>query len=281
MLPSDLTAPSLATMARPSTIDFSNSTDISRHGHWITAEQVGRSFQEGTRHHLGDTRNFVPTRKINVNSIEERASAKDVEEKVTGGEIVRRETNEFSAGSIHHKRDVWLALEPSVLVLTTIVSGYSIPFLSSPTKPPTTQNRTSALKHSSFVTSEIAGLLKSGSIRRVSDHNISHVLIHPLSVAIGKKLRLVLDLSHLNKFVDVPKFKLDDLSKILHVLPYHGYMTTFDLRSGYHHLRVCEEHSNYLGFQWQGTLFQFVVLPFGLSSAPHIFTKMLRPFIKK
>ncbi|CAJ0601770.1 unnamed protein product [Cylicocyclus nassatus] len=92
---------------------------------------------------------------------------------------------------------------------------------------------------------------------------------------------MVLDLSHFNKFITVPKCKFEDLGKILHVLPFRGYMATFDLKSGYHHVKVCDDHLQYLGFKWQGEIYQFLCLPFGLSSAPHIFTKLLRPFVKK
>ncbi|VDO50620.1 unnamed protein product [Haemonchus placei] len=38
-------------------------------------------------------------------------------------------------------------------------------------------------------------------------------------------------------------------------------MTTFNLKSGYHHVRILEGHMRYF-------------LPFGLSSAPYIFTKL-------
>ena len=57
---------------------------------------------------------------------------------------------------------------------------------------------------------------------------------------------------------------------------------SFDLRSGYHHVDIFPEHRAFLAFSWDfGTgvarYFQFTVLPFGLSSAPFIFTKLLKP----
>ena len=59
----------------------------------------------------------------------------------------------------------------------------------------------------------------------------------------------------------------------------------FDLKSGYHHIEILPEHRQYLAFAWDfGTwkvrYFQFCVLPFGLSSAPFIFTKILKPLQK-
>ena len=59
------------------------------------------------------------------------------------------------------------------------------------------------------------------------------------------------------------------------------YLYTFNIKSAYHHVEIFDSHRTYLGFQWpyQGkpTYFVFNVLPFGLSTAPYIFTKVLKP----
>ena len=60
-------------------------------------------------------------------------------------------------------------------------------------------------------------------------------------------------------------------------------MFTFDTKSAYHHIEIFESHRTYLEFQWQyqgkPTYFVFNVLPFGLSIAPYILTKILKPVI--
>ncbi|KHJ79833.1 reverse transcriptase [Oesophagostomum dentatum] len=159
--------------------------------------------------------------------------------------------------------------------------GYSLPFRVSPSKPNITGNRKSALQNSEFVDSQLVELLATRVIKQVDAVDINCLYVHPLSVAKGKKLRLVLDLSHLNQFLEVPKIKLDDLGTILHALPKGGYMATFDFKSGYHQVRIKDEHQIYLGFSWKNIYYQFCCLPFGLSSAPHIFTKLLRVWVKK
>ena len=64
-----------------------------------------------------------------------------------------------------------------------------------------------------------------------------------------------------------------------------GYAFKFDLKSGYHHVDICPEHVTYLGFSWEDkgvpSFYMFKQLPFGLSSAPYIFTKIMRPLVKK
>ena len=60
------------------------------------------------------------------------------------------------------------------------------------------------------------------------------------------------------------------------------FVFSFDLKSGYHQVDIFPDHRKYLAFSWEFVpghtrFFQFTVLPFGLSSAPYIFTKLLKP----
>jgi len=63
-------------------------------------------------------------------------------------------------------------------------------------------------------------------------------------------------------------------------------MISFDLKSGYHHIDICSDHQTFLGFEWKFSgdtkfrYFVFTALPFGLTSAPFIFTKCLKPIEK-
>ena len=54
----------------------------------------------------------------------------------------------------------------------------------------------------------------------------------------------------------------------------------FDLKSAYHHIGISEGHRTFLGFNWQSRCYVFNVLPFGISSAAYIFTKVLRHPVK-
>lgn len=65
-----------------------------------------------------------------------------------------------------------------------------------------------------------------------------------------------------------------------------AYMFSFDLKSGYHHIEISRDHQTFLGPCWRSpnsnseVFHAFIVVPFGLSSAPHIFTKLLQPLEK-
>ena len=60
----------------------------------------------------------------------------------------------------------------------------------------------------------------------------------------------------------------------------NGYMFSFDLKSGYHHIEIFQPHQTFLGFSWdfQGeTRYNiFTVLSF---VAPYTFPKVLRPLV--
>ena len=75
-------------------------------------------------------------------------------------------------------------------------------------------------------------------------------------------------------------FKYEDLRTVLSMFNRGDYVLTFDLKFGYHHVDVNEEHWKYLGFCWKGQYYVFKVLPFGLSTACYVFTKLLRPLVR-
>ncbi|KAK5972375.1 hypothetical protein GCK32_001419 [Trichostrongylus colubriformis] len=75
----------------------------------------------------------------------------------------------------------WTALEPNILVLDTIINGYTIPLDAAPEPPPRVGNRESALENAGFVENTISELVANGSVEEVS--NDDKIMIHPLSVA--------------------------------------------------------------------------------------------------
>ena len=56
-------------------------------------------------------------------------------------------------------------------------------------------------------------------------------------------------------------------------------MTRLDLKDAYFAIPIHKHHQKYLRFRWKNRRYQFQSLPFGLSTAPCTFTKVLRPVI--
>lgn len=177
----------------------------------------------------------------------------------------------------------WNAIHASEFILQTIEQGYKIPFITSPT-PFVKNNNNSAFEHATFVDEAILDLLSDSRVEEVYERP---VILNPLSVSVqscGKK-RLILDLRHINLFIYKQKFKCEDLATLREMSKPGDLFFTFDLKSGYHHLDIFPEHRQFLSFSWclnnctHPRFFHFTILPFGLSSAPYIFTKLLRPVV--
>ena len=145
-------------------------------------------------------------------------------------------------------------------------------------------NNASARNHFEFVNEAVNELLEQRCIEEITEKPF---IINPLTVTVqssGKK-RLILDLRHVNKFIYKQKFKCEDVKTAMQLLDKDFFMFKFDLKSAYHHIEIFEEHRTYLAFAWnfgqsKTRYFRFCVLPFGLSTAPFVFTKLLKALIK-
>ena len=178
----------------------------------------------------------------------------------------------------------WQQINAPQFVLEIIEFGYKLPLITTP-PPRVFRNNKSALDERFFVEDAIHSLLQ---LKCIEELAVSPEIINPLSVSKQKsgKKRLILDLRHVNRHIYKNKFKCEDVSIAKEVLKPGDFMFSFDLKSGYHHIDIFPEHKKFLAFAWKFTdssvrYFMFSVLPFGLSSAPYIFTKLLKPLIKK
>ena len=172
-------------------------------------------------------------------------------------------------------------IKPSSFIINVIRFGYRIEFLSLPEKIFLVNNK-SALDNQNFVEKAILDLVRKNLVTECFQ---PPYCVNPLTVSmpLNKKPRLILDLRHVNTCIMKRKFKFEGVPEGLDFARKDRFMIKFDLTSGYHHINIHPDHFQYLGFSWEfnGTLryFTFTVLPFGLSSAAHIFTKVLRPLV--
>lgn len=171
------------------------------------------------------------------------------------------------------------AVRASEFVLDIIQNGYKILFRESPL-PYSIENRSSALQQRRFVQGAISELMTRGCIREVP---VYPQFCNPLHVTVqsSDKLKLILELSQLNKFIIKKSVKCEDLRTVLQMVPPRMFVFSFDLKSAYDHIDICEEHRKFLSFKWPSSngvmkFYEFKVLPFGLTSAPYVFTKVVR-----
>ena len=91
-------------------------------------------------------------------------------------------------------------------------------------------------------------------------------------------LRPILNLKYFNLSVWKTSFKMETLLSIIAVMRPQQWMASVDLKDTYFYVPVVAAHHQFLRFSWLGMSYQFRI-PFGLSSAPQVFTKTLAPLI--
>ena len=93
----------------------------------------------------------------------------------------------------------------------------------------------------------------------------------------GEGWRPIINLKRLNTYLIVPHFKMEGISSLRDVLQEDDLMGKIDLEDAYLAVPICHHHRNFLKFQWKGKNYRFKALPFGLATAPRVFTKILQP----
>ena len=171
-----------------------------------------------------------------------------------------------------------------------IQRGFRVGFSDSTTELRSSlSNMLSAIDHPQIVTDYIEGELASGHLRLVSPSsalNLPQVHISPLGV-IPKKgrpncWRLIMDLSApqghsvndgiAKEMCSLHYSSLDDAATRVAAMGPGALLAKMDIRQAYRNIPVAPEDKHLLGLQWNNQIYIDQVLPFGLRSAPMIFS---------
>lgn len=170
----------------------------------------------------------------------------------------------------------WLKITQDQWVIDAI-SGYCIDFDSQPFQTRIPHEIPFNKEQRLIVENEVLALLDKGAIIpsfHEKDEFISTIFIVPKS---NGKFRPVINLKYLNEFVHYDHFKQETFKVVLDLLQENDFMTSIDLQDAYFSVPIHKDFQKYLKFSWGNQLFMFVSLPFGLKSAPYVFTKILKP----
>jgi hypothetical protein len=95
-------------------------------------------------------------------------------------------------------------------------------------------------------------------------------------VAQGEKIRPILDCRRVNRALAPPHFHMEDMRTIRPLIRQGDWLTKIDLKDAYLHVPIHPADRRFLAFHWKGRSYQFRVLPFGLATAPWIFTRLMK-----
>ena len=174
--------------------------------------------------------------------------------------------------------DSWCKITKDSFVLNIVKNGYKIQTLNSVLSIKNYVSNPSLSKRDSL-NEEINSLLEPDFISKVEhypDHTVSRVFLVPKKDG-GN--RLILDLSALNNHINKVSFKMEDKITISSLIESNDYFASIDLKSAFHIIPLHNDSKKLVVFEIFGQRYCFNFLPFGLTSAPRVFSKVLKPVI--
>jgi hypothetical protein len=183
-------------------------------------------------------------------------------------------------GRLMSFQTAWNSVIRDKFVLSVVTRGYHIQWLTNP--PPLSNQPKFTVLHNQ------ADLLRKEIMEMKNKNAIEEVPIGTQGYCstfflVPKKdssdMRPVINLKKLNKFIHTPTFKMHTPLSVLRLIKKNSWLASIDLKDAYFHVPMNPSFYKYLRFAFDNQMYQFKVLPFGLSTAPRIFTKMLAPVV--
>ena len=173
----------------------------------------------------------------------------------------------------------WQAVGAETWVVTVLREGYRVSFKDSP--PPLSRTPVSFLTYrragsprAQALRKEVEAMLAKGALEIARDLGPGfYSRLFLVEKATGG-WRPMIDLSHLNDFVQLTPFKMETVASVLLSVREGDFLASLDLKDAYFQIPIHGSSRKLLRFMSEGTVYQFKALCFGLSTAPQVFTRV-------
>ena len=171
--------------------------------------------------------------------------------------------------------DQWKKLTDNKGILDIIENGYKPEFTSD---PPLTLVPWQRFNQSNpRVIAAVDALIAKNAIREVNPGLdgpgfYSHLFLVPKK---SGGFRPILNLTALNRYVVKRTFRMETSRTILAAVDPGDWMVSIDLKDAYFHIAIHQNFQRYFRFTANGKQYQYTALPFGLASAPRVFTQVV------
>ena len=91
--------------------------------------------------------------------------------------------------------------------------------------------------------------------------------------------RPVVNLKPLNQYLVYKHFKMEGTHMLRDLLRKGDFLVKIDRKVAYLTVPIWKDHQKFLRFAWKNSLLEFCCLPFGLATAPRVFTKLMKPVV--
>ena len=129
---------------------------------------------------------------------------------------------------------------------------------------------------SPFLREEIKNLLNKWAVERVQNPGTpgfySRIF---LVLKKNGELRLIIDLSLLNRYIKKQAFKMETVKSVRQGMRLNDWAVSIDLTDAYLHVPIHHQSQKYLRFVHEDQVYHFTALPFGMSLSPLIFSKLM------
>ena len=155
--------------------------------------------------------------------------------------------------------------------------GHKIPLLETPYQSKGPGKLVINKEQNAILSKEVSNMLEMGVIQKVN-----HIKGEIISNVFMKKkkekcqYRLIVNLKPLKSFIPHEKFKMETLKNVRDFLQPGDLMIKTDLKHAYYLVNMASESRKLLRFTWNGTLYEYTSVVFGLGPAPGMFTKLLK-----
>uniref|UniRef100_A0A914XY08 Reverse transcriptase domain-containing protein n=1 Tax=Panagrolaimus superbus TaxID=310955 RepID=A0A914XY08_9BILA len=180
----------------------------------------------------------------------------------------------LEAGRLRYFACNWALITSDSWVLRT-VKGYSLPLRRKITSPFRSVYTSTAADP--LIRAEAAKLLEKRAIQEVRTSEV--IWISPIFLVPKKDggQRPVINLKALNHMLRNKHFKMESLLLVKDLLSSGAFMAKIDMQDAYFGIPIKNSSRKYLAFEVDGVTYAFRALPFGLATAPRVYTKVIKP----
>ena len=181
-------------------------------------------------------------------------------------------------GRLQHFQNYWKQTFGETWATSVITTGYQIQWTS---KPMPWRMRPLHLSTTDLKAADdaVEKFLTAGVIEQSPTQNRDFLSTF-FTIQEETKRRPILNCQKLNTFVQCQHFKMEGIPALRELIEKGDFIAKLDLKDAYTVVPLHEDSRKFMTFDHRGVVYQYKSLPFGLSVAPRVFSKIMRTVLE-